>query len=457
MLFFVFLLLGLPDRSSPPVVGEPIWPKIPIPKKLYRKDGLPIWYYKDERLPLVTISIQQNGGTYHAENPQALKSASHLLRHGPRKKDWWSKKLAGVSGQTRTGVGITSSWAEIEVLQQHVDRGLRMLMLAILKPNYRHWEQEKSQTIKGMLRRQNTLSSIHYWALKRLVFGWGHPYSYIHQVDQLDTITNDDLKVAYHKHLANGISGVVVVGDISEDEAIKIINRRTSKLTFVSTPQKGINHSLPKWEPRTIIVDFPTEQQVGVTVLVEGLVSSDNQGGDLWYATSILGGGFSSRLSQNLRETNGLTYAIGASNNSYRDVGYIEISCTVSIEDVPQTIEEIHKEIVRMSTSLPTKQEFKTVVREIRAEVVEDLATSTSITRKLSSYQRSGYDPDGWRKRVQRRKAISFDNVQKVSKRVFSNPSTIVLLTGDGQQLSQVVDDSIIWSSEQIVSNEWQK
>ena len=171
----------------------------------------------------------------------------------------------------------------------------------------------------------------------------------------------------------------------------------------------------------------------------------------------VLGGGFSSRLSQNLRETNGLTYAIGASNKSYQEVGYIEISCTVSIEDVSQAVEEIHKEVQRMSSSLPTEKEFKTVVRELRREVVADVATSTSIARKLSSYQRYRSNVDGWRKSIQSRRAISFENVQKVSKRVFSTPSTIVLVTGDGQQLSQIFDDAILWSTDQILSNKRQK
>ena len=454
MWLLLSLLMGLPDRSQPPVVGEPTWPQIPVAKIISTADGLPVWFYQDNRLPLVTVAVGKNRGKLHVTHGQHLHHAVRLMRYGPRKKKWWSQKLAKLSAQMSIGVGFGSGWFEVETLQQNADRGLALLTSVIRRPNFAHWRTEKASQTKQLLRRQNTLSVVHRFALRKILFGEAHPYAYIADAGSLHDIKKSDLKRSYRQYMSTGIAGAVVVGSLSERQARLLVEQHLEPLFVAPSPSIPTEYPpVPKWQPRTIIVDFPTAGQVGITVLVKGLKSADRQVNALRHATAVLGGGFSSRLSNNLRETQGVTYAIGASSYAYRDVGYIDISCTVGIEDVPLAISEILREVNKMSTVVPTAQEFVAAKLQQRTAIVSDVSTGTSIARKLLSYQTSGAGVLAWKTSVSRVKDISLEAVQSVSKRVFSSPSVIILVTGDAERLTDLIDSDEVLLSTQIVGN----
>ncbi len=95
-------------------------------------------------------------------------------------------------------------------------------------------------------------------------------------------------------------------------------------------------------------------------------------------ATSILGGGISSRLFQTLREDKGLVYSVGAINQSYAGTGILNIYASTGDEEVDESIDCIRKEVEDIGNNGVTVEELARVKEQLKGNIILGMESTTS-------------------------------------------------------------------------------
>ena len=93
--------------------------------------------------------------------------------------------------------------------------------------------------------------------------------------------------------------------------------------TAPAAPPEAVTPVAAYPKPRVIVVDMPGSGQAGVVVARPGLARTDAAYYPAAVANTVLGGGFSSRLNQEIRIKRGLAYGAGSSLQAGRDPGAI--------------------------------------------------------------------------------------------------------------------------------------
>lgn len=436
----LFLILSLssfalPDRTAPPPVLSKEESMAPLPVELKTKSGIPVWVFAVNELPLVRFKVQFNGGMFNADNPEALRLEGDMWRNGVwwRSQDWWSKKLAKYGAVLRYGVGYSWSWAEAESIKGRELETLHMLRSAMRNPRRDGLDVLRDSRIRQISSENQVLSTIHYRAIWKAVFGWQHPYVRPYSPRILRSVGKSALKKAQKEFRKFGITGISVVGDIQPEHALNIVervwgNEKWSKSNFdLKQPDE--------WRPRTILVNFPTEDRVGISVLLKmpGRESPDFQAARL--ANQIIGGGFSSRLSRNIREEKGLTYSIASRLHAFSKFSYAEISCTVSRPDLKTVLFELRTELKNMKSTLPENREFQMARSELSREFFRSISKLSGLSARFSTAMAEGLSPNFWRQNQKKRHLSTLEEVQNISKRLFDPEKAIWLISGDAEKI----------------------
>ncbi|MFI3321065.1 MAG: pitrilysin family protein [Rikenellaceae bacterium] len=207
-------------------------------------------------------------------------------------------------------------------------------------------------------------------AFVKSIFGEKHDYAIFSNATDYDNLTVDDLKQFYNKFYNRNNLFVVLSGNIGA-EVIEDVARLVD--------------SLPKWEDMRRVTENPTAK--GEVIRVENsesVQSSINIGRVLFsrnhpdfipmqVLATVLGGYFSSRLMQNLREENGYTYGVHAAAVNMQDSGYFIISSELEKETTDKAIEQIFTEIEILKNELIGTEELDMVKRVIIGEVIRIL------------------------------------------------------------------------------------
>src|SRR5229473_1824697 len=99
---------------------------------------------------------------------------------------------------------------------------------------------------------------------------------------------------------------------------------------------------------------------------------------------TLLGGGMSSRLFQNIRERQGLAYAVFSELNPYRDTGCLSVYAGTSIESVRQVIESILREFLQLKQERITEEELRRAKDHLKGSLMLSLESTSSRMSNLA-------------------------------------------------------------------------
>src|SRR5207248_3650702 len=198
----------------------------------------------------------------------------------------------------------------------------------------------------------------------REVYGATHPYGHrpTGTEDGLRAATVDDLRRAHIRAFTPATTALVLAGDLTVSQA-KILADSAFRSWAAASPATGASPSRPsateerRNQPqaadtgpappgppagspdRVLVVDRPGASQTALVLAAPGVAASDPDYEPLLVTNQVLGGGFSSRLNENLRESKGYTYGAYSSIDNLRGPGLVTISMDVQ---TPSTADAVH-------------------------------------------------------------------------------------------------------------------
>ncbi|MGA3950675.1 M16 family metallopeptidase [Ralstonia nicotianae] len=187
-----------------------------------------------------------------------------------------------------------------------------------------------------------------------------HPYGQSATPDTVQSITRDDILRFYHANYTAKRAVVTLIGAISRQEAEAIAEQVTRGLPpDGATPPALPAVDAPLAKADTVRIAHPA-QQATIVMGQPGIARSDKDYFPLLVGNYVLGGGgFSSRLTNEVREKRGLTYSIGSYFAPAAQLGPFELALQTRKDQTEQALTVVRDTVVRFVAEGPTDAELK--------------------------------------------------------------------------------------------------
>jgi predicted Zn-dependent peptidase len=253
-------------------------------------------------------------------------------------------------------------------------------------------------------------------------------------------ISRNDVKKFFKRHYAAGNMIVSIAGNIKHRQVQKLAERYFSGL------ETGVPASFGQPPEIRAGRHIRRKAHLEQTHLCLGTISPSMASEERFCAhllSSILGGGMSSRLFQNIREKRGLVYSIYSMQNPYQDAGSLVVYAGSSHDKAAQVVELTVKEFAVMREQLVAPEELKRAKECIKGSIMLGLESSSSRMTNLAQqmiYYGRLYEMEEVLRAVQR---ITARDIRNLANSIF-DPSKFTLTAlcgGNGADLKSVSMD----------------
>lgn len=406
------------DRTIAPPSRKVEHVTIPTAEKIILDNAIPLYTIRAGEQPVMRLELIFDAGSRFDVIGGESLFVSKMLTEGT--KNHKAAEISEFFDQYGAFTEISQSFERLAItvhgLTKHLTKLLPMLKEMISESIFPEAEfavqkNIASQTLKVNLEKTAFVAS---QTFREQIFGSKHPYGKSVNQAIIENITPEAVREFYAKQISGKLFTIFLSGSFSEEE-IKGLNEVFGQMS-ASSPEK-------------LEEKFPESPKVGENLLVnrpENLQSSIRLGRRLFnrshpdffkfiVTNTIFGGYFGSRLMKNIREEKGFTYGISSSLIPQKEGGYLLIGTDVKKEFTQQTIDEIHKEIVRLQTEQISENELETAKNYMIGSFVGSLNTPFEVADRQKVIILENLPADFYQNYIQQVNAVSAEDVMQIA------------------------------------------
>jgi zinc protease len=341
------------DRTKEPVIGPDPTVTPPAIWTATTANGIAMFGIRKSDLPLAEFSIIIQGGML-LDPPGKIGTAhltARLMNEGTRSKTpiELREAIEDLGASISFSGGDEAITLSGSCLSGKLDEVLALAREMLFEPRWdeREFSHTQAQAIESLKRSETTPSAMASSAFDKLVYGSDHILANQATGTQhsIASINLDDLKAYYERHFSPTVAKIIVVGDISKENALKLFDGlKEWKAKAVKLPEVKIT---PAAKPGIYFIDVPRAKQSVFNVGHLGLATSDPG----FYSATVmnhkLGGDFSSILNMILRETKSFTYGARSAFNGGSYPGTFKATVDVQTNATLETAQILRDEITR--------------------------------------------------------------------------------------------------------------
>lgn len=426
-LLWLFLLVCSSAASAAAIADREVLPS-----------GLTLLHTEKKNLPIIRVVVAIRAGsiTETADKAGLANLTADLLNEGtPRRSaKEISEAIEFVGGSLQTGGGADYATATLSVLKKDMALGFDLLADILLNPVFSEKEITRRKTIiKGSLKQQREEPGVvASKAFMKELFG-GHPYGWSAEgtEETLDAITRQDLVAFHQEYYAPNNAIMAVVGDISREELRAMLDRY-----FGGWKQKQINTvKLPELRPVTgpRVIKIQKELTQATILLGHPGVARDNPD---YYAITVMnyilgGGGFASRLVDNIRDNKGLSYDVHSYFTPQKYGGTFRAGLQTKNQSAQVAVDEIIREMERIRTEPVTDRELEDAKAYLTGSFPLRIDSGSKIAGFLISLEVYGLGLDyvgNYRQYIER---VTREDVQRVAQKYLNTKDYLLVVVGD--------------------------
>ena len=431
------------QKQTPPQGGEPRDFKLPEKDSKKLNNGLTAIAVQYGVIPKVIINVIVKTGNIH-EGPGEIWLADltgDLMAEGTTSMDFQTiaRKVAAMGGEVNVSTGPNQTTISGSVLSEFAPDLIRILADIVINPSFPESEIER---LKNDLKRQLTVQKgiPQAQALEkfRSIVYKDHAYGRIFPtVEMLDSYSHERVKSFYAEHYGARRTVVYVVGKFDGGEVARSIEEAFGQ--WKEGP--GVDYPVPNpvQTNEVAIIDRPDAPQTTIMLGLPTLDPSKPEYVPLAVTNSLLGGSFGSRITSNIREDKGYTYSPrSVINAGYRAAVWYE-QADVTAEHTGASLQEIAKEIRRLQSEAPSKEELQGIQNYEAGVFVLQNSTPQGIISQLNFIDFHGLDESYLNDRVKNIHAVTPEKVQEMARDYFRYEDMTLVLVGDKKQLEQQI------------------
>lgn len=421
------------------------------------KSGITAWLMEEHSQPIVAVSVafRDAGAAYDpvGKEGRAFMVAS-LLSEGAGELDAQSFSAALEERAVRLNFSADDDnfYAHLQSLSEHKEKAFYYLGLALSSPRFEAEavQRERTQTLATIAELKKKPSARLGRAWQKQVF-MGHPYQRPNfgSKKSVENLETEDFREFVGHYLTRGNLVISVVGDITASELAELLDEHLGKLPENYTPETSLPEAtFPDKAAQTLVKqDIP---QTMVRFGMVGLKRSDADYIPAFVMNYILGGGtLTSRLGEEIREKNGLAYAVSSELSPMRHGAIFEGWFSTRNEKVGQALAAMKNTLKNFAQNGVSEKELADAKHYLIGAFAVGLDSNAKNAGFLNMAQLNNLGIDYIERRNNLINAVSIKQVNDVAKRLIRLDNLQVVMVGNPTLGEEVKNTKITKTSEE--------
>ena len=449
------LLFAAAFTSAPRAAAQATsWQQVPIPplpaftprqpKRIQLSNGMVIFLQEDHELPLIDGTARIRGGSVNEPSGKTglTDIYSEVWRTGGTKSqtgDQLDDFLEVRAAKVETAGGPDSTTITFSCLKADLDDVFKVFVDVMRNPEFRADKIDIAQKEEqdGISRRNDQVGDIAQRESVKLAYGSDNPYARVPEYATVAAITRQDL-IEWHGHYVHPNN--IILG-ISGDFNSAAMEARL-RAAFDSWPKgpalpKNDIHYTPA-KPGYYLIPKDDVNQSNIHMVALG-TTRDNPD---YYAISVFneafGGGFSSRLFNDIRTKRGLAYGVGGGiGANFGHPGVLQIALGTKSQSTIEAIHAVDEDIDNLAKQPITDDEIQKAKDAILNAFIFRLDSPDKILGERMTYEYYGYPPDWLDKYQAEIKKVTAADVSRVAAKYVHKDQLAVLVVGNTKEFDK--------------------
>jgi predicted Zn-dependent peptidase len=324
--------------------------------------------------------------------PPGLNGISHFIEHmvfkgtTRRTAEDIAREVDSVGGMLDAFTSKEMVCFNTRVLDEHLPKAFDVLADMVLDPKFAEDEidREKSVILEEIRMTQDNpedlvheLFTQNFWAPHAL----GKPI--LGTPETVSAFSRDTLRTWFKQRYAPNNMVITAAGHLTHAQLVDLVSERFAKSTSAGADAA---EATPQPASHVTLRTKHELEQVHICMGVPALPMTDRRRFGVAVLNNVLGGGMSSRLFQNIRERQGLAYAIFSELNSYRDAGALSVYAGTSLDTASQLVRSVLDEFRRLRDEPLSVEELRRAKDHLKGATLLALEGSGQRMNSLARY-----------------------------------------------------------------------
>lgn len=438
------------QREALPPLGKPVDPALPAPAETTLPNGLKVVVAKSSDLPLVAVKLIARAGASSDPSGKAgaLSLMSDVITEGTTTRS--AQDIAAQTESLGTSITSGSDWEQSSLKLTVVKSNLKpaLTILADVAQNPAFAEEEidrvRTQTLDGLKVNFQQPGSLAGYVTAPVIYAgtaMGHVAS--GTPNSLPKITRDDLSNAHKGAWRPDNAVLVLTGDITPEEGFALAKTAFGGWSSPTDQTLTAPAVTPSGAARDVIVDLPGTGQSAVMVAKTTIARNDPNYYPGIVTSTVLGGGYSARLNQEIRIKRGLSYGASASLSPRLTTGGFTASAQTKNESAAEVVGLIRSELTRLATTPVSADELTARKSSLIGNYGRNLGTAdglAGILGDLSFYKVDLKEIQNYTARVT---AITPAQVSAFAGTVLDPAKASVIIVGDRSKMGDAIGTAL--------------
>ncbi len=419
--------------------------KPPQPKRVELKNGMVIFLQEDHELPLIDGTARIRGGSVNepAGKVGLVDMYGEVWRTGGTKTqtgDQLDDFLEVRAAKVETGGGPDSTTISWSCLKGDLDDVFKAFVDVLQNPEFRADKLDIAQKeeFDGISRRNDDVGEIAHRESVKLGYGPNNPYARVAEYATVAPVTRQDLIDWHGKYVHPNNIILGVSGDF--DSAAMEARLRAAFDSWPKGPAAPRKIDF-KYSPAPSAYYLVSKEDVNQSnIHMVGLgTTRDNPD---YYAISVFneafGGGFSSRLFNDIRTKRGLAYSVGGGiGTNFGHPGILQVTIGTKSQSTIEAIQAATEDIENLSKQPITDDEIQRAKDAILNAFIFRLDSPDKILAERMTYEYYGYPPDWLDKFQEEVKKVAAADVNRVASKYLHRDQMAVLVVGNPKEFEK--------------------
>jgi len=439
------------DRTIKPESSQKTPFSPPEISKTTLQNGLDILVIEDNDLPLVEVTVVLNSGwaSDPKEKPGSASLTADLLDEGTKRRN--AMEISEEARELGTNIGTSSyfdaTFISFNSLKKNLDSSLDLFADILLNPLFPESElKRKKKEYQGRIKqesKQPVVSAVkHYF---RLLFGedhpYGQPYTGTGTEKSINAISRSDLIDFYKKNYFSNNATIIVVGDITLEEAENKINQYLGRWNSGNSVLSVVPSPPERTKREIYLIDKPNASQSVIIMGNHGIKRNDPDYLATYVMNTALGSQFTSRLNMNLREDKGYTYGTGSFFSSRKGVGPFGCYAPVQTKYTKSAIREMIKELSDIRKSRPlTNKEVENTKNNLINKFPRKFESLSSISDEASDLVMFNLSEFAWELYIEDVNKITGAMATQAAKDHIHPEKFLIVVVGDRTEIQSDIE-----------------
>jgi predicted Zn-dependent peptidase len=360
----------------------------------------------------------------------------HLLFKGTKKRTAMDIAVAfdsvGGSSNASTGKEHTSYYAKVQdsALPIAVDVIADMLTSSVIDPT--EFENERPVILEELAMNDDDPHDVVHEAFSTAVLG-GHPLGRPigGTIETITNVTRDAVWEHYQQNYRPQDLVVVAAGNVEHQQLIELVEKGLTEAGWdLSIAAKPVQRRL--LQPAKIsrgtklqVIHRPISQ-VNILVGSEGLYVDDSRRYAMGVLNTVLGGGMSSRLFQEIREKRGLAYSVYSFNQGYSDAATFGLYAGCSPAKAQEVTELMIAELEKIANAGITTDELTLAKGNISGSLALKFETNQARMSRLASAEIVAGEFMDLDETIAAFNKVQLDDVKELAADLVARPRSVV-------------------------------